>query len=80
MNEEGCAFCKNDKPLITWENGEAYIVEINELPAINLNTGEETPPKEKMYHALEFTCTECERKDYARINYCPMCGRKLKED
>ena len=80
MNKEGCEYCETFKPLITWESGQAYIVRISEGQTVDLNTGMSMPPKVKKCNAIDITCSKCEKRDLIRINYCPMCGRKLKED
>ena len=61
-----CEYCEKEKPILDFEKGKVYM-------EATICDGDLT---------IEIACDEFNRFPYARINYCPMCGKKLehKED
>lgn len=73
-----CEFCGDERKAIDSEIAE--LVEITELPAINLTTGEQEAVTGKQFYAIRVLWVEDGYdtvEDYIPIKYCPKCGRKL---
>lgn len=75
---EGCSFCREMKAIATHVDGKAEIVEMIPLPAIDLTTGE-THKAADPFFAIRIESYE-NGEDFVPIEFCPKCGRDLKED
>lgn len=75
----GCAYCRDGKTFKTHIDGEAEIVEMFPLPAINLTTGEMESTAKEPFFAVRTQSHE-NGEDFVPIEFCPKCGRDLKED
>ena len=70
-----CAFCEKRVPLETDYYGDISLCKMTPLPAIDLMTGEIAKTADPPYWSMEIDCDGME--DFIRINYCPICGKKL---
>lgn len=77
-----CEFCQGSFTPIETDSGEAELVQIVPLPALNLTTGKKSEQADPPYHAIYIRWIEDgedQMFDYIPIKYCPICGRKLDE-
>lgn len=62
MKEEFCEYCDPD------------VLGREDIESVRNAMYAKVIPVQKM---LYMHCDECGEEDYVKINYCPMCGRKL---
>ena len=78
-----CEYCNYKKKPIAdeYDAYEAQITQITPMPAMNLTTGEQDVEAEPPYHSL-FIYEYGGRYEVASfpIRYCPVCGKRLKEE
>lgn len=78
--EKGCEYCTGDrKNFPTHCDGEAEIVRLIPLPAIDLMTGEMEETADPPFFAIRILSDEM-GEDFVPIRLCPKCGRELKEE
>lgn len=78
--ERGCKYCTDDrKTFPTHCDGEANIVLLIPLPAIDLNTGEIEDTADPPFFTIRIQSDEM-GEDFVPIRCCPMCGRLLKKE
>ena len=73
--ENGCEHCANSKKIATDIDGDIEIVKMIPLPAIDLMTGETEEKTDPPYWAMRLMLDGGE--DFAKIYFCPICGREL---
>lgn len=77
-----CDFCERRRPIDDYYG--RYSLEFKRLipfPSINLTTGEQKEPEQKIKYAL-FLYEDKDDGEAGRfpIKFCPLCGRKLTEE
>lgn len=72
-----CDFCEKRVSILTDYYGAIELCKMTPLPAIDLLSGEIAETADPPYWTM---CIDCDgMEDFIRINFCPLCGRKLEE-
>lgn len=70
-----CTYCSGDSSIKTDVDGEIHISKMIPFPAIDLTNGRICEAVDPPYWAARILVDGVE--DFARIYFCPMCGRQL---